>query len=183
MRDDEKLIWHERASALLLKTPVFDVTERDSVSADGREGKYIVVNAPDWVITVPVIGDDFLMVRQWRHGEKALSVEFPGGVCERGEAPSRAAARELLEETGYKAGSMTPLADFNPNPALFSNHVHVYLAEDLEKAGSQCLDDDEYLRFMRIPQREVIANMGKKEYPHALMLSALGLFLARKQGV
>ncbi|MCF0242585.1 MAG: NUDIX hydrolase [Treponema sp.] len=177
--NDDKLKWTEKSTKTLLKTVVFDVTERHSASSDGLEGDYIVVNARDWVIVVPVLGQDFLMVKQWRHGEKALSIEFPGGVAEAGEPFEYSARRELLEETGYEAGRMTELAVFNPNPALFSNHVHVYLAEDLKKTSDQKLDEDEYVDFLQIPQKEVIAKMGSSEYSHGLMLSALGLYLAK----
>ncbi|MCQ2597104.1 MAG: NUDIX hydrolase [Treponema sp.] len=178
--NDEKLIWNEKSSRIVLKTVVFDVTERHSVSADGLEGDYIVCNARDWAIVIPELEDDFLMVKQWRHGEKALSVEFPGGVIDAGEDPDIAAGRELLEETGYKAGKLTKLASFNPNPALFSNHVHVYLAKDLTKVSEQDLDEDEYVNFFRLPKSEVISKMGTPEMPHGLMLSALGLYLAHK---
>lgn len=180
--NDEKLIWTEKSSKDLLKTVVFDVTSRHSVSAEGLEGDYIVVNARDWAIVIPDLEDDFLMVKQWRHGEKALSIEFPGGVIDAGEDPEQAARRELLEETGYEAGKITKLATFNPNPALFSNHVHVFLAENLEKTSEQDLDDDEYVNFFRMPKKEVIKKMGTAEMPHGLMLSALGLYLANLKG-
>lgn len=178
--DDENLKWNELDSRTLLNTPVFDVTERNSVSAGGMRGDYIVVNARDWVITLPVKGENFLMVKQWRHGEKALSVEFPGGVIERGEAPEKAAARELLEETGFAAGNLTRLGSFNPNPALFSNHVHVFLAESLEKTGGQSLDSDEFINCIEISVEDVIRGMGTPEFPHALMASALSLYLKNK---
>lgn len=180
--NDEKLIWTEKSSKDLLKTAVFDVTSRHSVSSDGLEGDYIVVNARDWAIVVPEDGDDFLMVKQWRHGEKALSVEFPGGVIDAGEEPEQAARRELLEETGCEAGIMTKLATFNPNPALFSNHVHVFLAQDLKQTSAQKLDEDEYVNFFKMPKSEVLEKMGTSEMPHGLMLSALGLYLAREKG-
>ena len=101
--DDKKLIWHEKFRREVFKTPVFAVTERISVSPDGTEGVYIVNEAPDWVIVIPDDGENFLMVRQWRHGEKSLSIEFPGGVIDKGEVPLEAAKRELLEETGATA--------------------------------------------------------------------------------
>ena len=72
--NDQNLIWNEKSNKLLLKTVVFDVTERHSVSADGTEGDYIVVDAKDWAIVIPVLGDEFVMVKQWRHGENSLSI-------------------------------------------------------------------------------------------------------------
>ncbi len=174
--NDSKLTWHEISREEICKTVVFTVTARTSEGPDGQRGVYYVSEAPDWVIIIPVCGEDFLMVRQWRHGEQALSTEFPGGVIDKGEEPEHAARRELLEETGAKAGKLTLLGRMNPNPALFSNHVHVFLAEDLEFSGSQDLDSDEFVSYMRIKQSDVEQNMGTPDYPHALMASALALY-------
>ena len=98
---------------------------------------------------------------------------------EEGEDPLECAKRELLEETGYKAGKFTKLGQFSPNPALFSNQVHIYLAEDLEHVADQKLDDDEVLKYMRIPKCEVIDQFGTGEYTHGLMGLALGLYLRK----
>ena len=176
---EEKLIWHEESRKEILKTRVFTVTERTSVSPDGNKGIYIVNDAPDWVIVIPEHENNFLMVRQWRHGEKALSWEFPGGVIDAGEKPEEAARRELLEETGASAGSLVCLGSMNPNPALFSNHTHVFLARDLTFSGKQELDDDEYVQYEEMPKEKVFSLLGTKEFPHALMASAAGLYLSQ----
>lgn len=173
-------MWQERGKKELLKTVVFTVTERDCVSYDGMEGKYVVMDAPDWVIVIPETSTGFLVVKQWRHGEKSLSVEFPGGVAEAGEVPAAAAARELLEETGMRAKTLVPLGTMNPNPALMSNQVHVFLAADLERVAAQSLDDDERLAAYELSREEVFAMAGKSEFPHALMTAALGLYLIKR---
>ncbi len=174
--DDEKLKWTERNSSKLLDTAVFEVTERDNVSFNKTEGKYIVVNAKDWVIVIPELKDDFLMVKQWRHGEKALSVEFPGGVIDEGEEPEHAAMRELKEETGFTTDKLIKLGSFNPNPALFSNHIHIYYSNALQKTSEQDLDSDEFINCINIPKQEVLKGMGTPEFPHALMGTALALY-------
>ena len=178
--DDSKLIWKETARKVVYHTPVFDVTERTSTGPDGQQGTYIVNEAPDWVIVIPEHEGNFLMVKQWRHGEKALSIEFPGGVVEKGEPAEKGAARELLEETGAAAGKLVHLGTMNPNPALFSNKVHVYLAEELNFSGKQNLDSDEFVNCIKIPVSEVISKTGSREYPHALMAAAVGLYLASR---
>lgn len=170
---EENLRWRQIGKTEIKKTAVMTVNEITSVSPDGEEGKYIVTDAPDWVIVVAEKDENFLMVRQWRHGENNLSIEFPGGVIERGEEPVVAAARELKEETGFVAGKLVPLGKMNPNPALMSNHVHFFAASDLKSSGAQSLDDDEYVDYMEIPKKEVFLNMASPEYQHALMASAL----------
>jgi 8-oxo-dGTP pyrophosphatase MutT (NUDIX family) len=117
------------------------------------------------------------MVRQWRHGSRELSLEFPGGVIEKGEDVLAAARRELREETAYQAGKIRKLGEFRPNPALMSNTVHIFLAENLHHTGAQELDEDEYLEVSSVTPREVLRGMGKAPYVHALMGSALALYL------
>ncbi|MCK9171181.1 MAG: NUDIX hydrolase [Treponema sp.] len=178
--DDDALVWTEQCRKKLLKTAVMTVTETESTASDGQKGCYIVMDARDWVIVIPVIGTKFLMVKQWRHGEKALSIEFPGGVIETGEEPEKAAARELREETGYTSKRLIHLGTMNPNPALMSNHLHIYIAEELKKTAEQQLDNDEYVHYLEKEQEEVLDRIGTKEYPHALMASAAALYMRYK---
>ena len=135
------------------------------------------MKAPDWVIVIAEKDEKFLMVKQWRHSSHCLSVEFPGGVIDAGEDPETAARRELEEETGCKAGKLTKLGTVNPNPALFSNHVHVYLAEELISTGIQHLDDDEFINLIEVPKKEVLQGMGTEQFPHAIMGTALCFYL------
>jgi 8-oxo-dGTP pyrophosphatase MutT (NUDIX family) len=119
------------------------------------------------------------MVWQWRHGSRSLSLEFPGGVFEFGENPEEAAIRELHEETGYKPGKIEQIGEFSPNPAIMSNKVHFFLAEDLSNTGKQNLDEDEYVEIAMVDTAEVIQGMGKEPYIHALMGTALALYHQR----
>ena len=184
--DDEKLKWNCGEKKLLLKTPVFDVTSSTNTHKEGDrnvQGDYIVLDAPDWVIVIPEIEDkasgnkEFYMVKQWRHGSKCLSVEFPGGVIDRGEEPEQAARRELLEETGCRAGKLTKLGQVNPNPALFSNKVHVFLAQELECTNTQDLDADEFVNVIKVPVEQIKKDMGSEQFPHALMSTAMCFYL------
>lgn len=174
--EDKDLIWKEQSRKELLKTPVLKVLEITSISPKEDSGNYIVMEARDWCAVIPEIGDDFLMVKQWRHGSSCLSIEFPGGVIDDVEEPVEAARRELKEETGYETDDLVYLGTVSPNPALFSNHMHFFLAKNMTSTGTQDLDSDEYVNYLRIPKKEVIEKMGSPEYPHALMAVALNFY-------
>ena len=174
------LCWKPTSKNILNKTVIGNLCEVESVSPENEKRKYIVLDAPDWVIVIPELGDCFLMVEQWRHGANQICKEFPGGVIDKGESPEAAALRELQEETGYKPKKLSKLGSMSPNPAIMSNKVHFFLADDLEKVGNQDLDDDEFVQFSKEKKSDVIKNMGNEVYQHGLMASALMFYLTSK---
>ena len=182
--DNERLIWQEKERKEVFNSPIFSIEERLCLSPNDTLKVFTVLNAPDWAIIIPVIdterGKEFVMVRQWRHGVQDLSLEFPGGVFDLGETAEKAALRELEEETAYTADKIIKLGAFNPNPAIMSNKVHIFLAYDLKRLESQHLDEDEYVDVEMIPEKDVLKGMGKAPYIHALMGSALLLYEAYK---
>ncbi|MGA2546350.1 MAG: NUDIX hydrolase [Rectinemataceae bacterium] len=171
--------WKKLGRRELLASPVFTVVERENEGPGGRLGRFVVLEAPDWATVVPFIrrGTEtfFIMVRQYRHGSDEVSVEFPGGVVEKGEDPAAAAARELAEETGYSASSIRLAGSVYPNPAFMDNHFHVFVAEGLTRSGETDLDEHEVIDTFLVPAAEVRAAMGSGQYSHALMATALFL--------
>jgi len=178
---ENRLAWKEEGKKRVFDCRIFSILESYCRSPENELRTYTVIDAVDWVIVLPVLemphGKSFVMVRQWRHGSKSFSLEFPGGVFEPGEEPRDAAAREMLEETGYKPGTLRKIGEFNPNPAIMSNKVHFFLAEDLVDTGIRKLDSDEYVETELVDVEEVIRGMGHPPYIHALMGSAITLYL------
>ena len=178
--NDRELTWKTTGTRKLLATRIYDVIEQTEVSGTGLVEDYLAIEAPDWVIVAAETDGQFVLVRQWRHGEDRLTWEFPGGVMDKGETPEETARRELLEETGFKIGKLTLLGKASPNPALFKNHLYCFLAEDLTQTGQRHLDEDEFLNYELAPVDEVIASFGNDEYTHALMGTALAFYLRLK---
>ena len=184
---DSRLHWEERSRRLIASSPVFELSAAVRTSADGRSGEFWVITAPDWVNVVPLLhsereGDRFLMVRQFRHGARMITTEFPAGLVEPGEDPRRTAARELEEETGYRAGRLTHLGRISPNPAFMNNWCDTYLAEDLVSVAGAALDELESLVSIAVPVAEVQARMGTGEYTNSLAVVALHWFNRHRDG-
>jgi len=180
---NDHLKWNEENCRTVFTCPIFSVSERLCRSPVKKLKTYTILDTMDWAIVIPALdterGREFVMVRQWRHGAREISLEFPGGVFESGENPATGAARELREETGYSAGRLEKLGEFNPNPAIMSNRVHFFLALDLKPPAQQELDEDEYVEVETVPWEAVLSGMGKPPYIHALMGTALSLYLGQ----
>jgi 8-oxo-dGTP pyrophosphatase MutT (NUDIX family) len=179
----ENLQWQEKSRKEVYRNRIFRIEEMVSCSPSGQEGVYSVLESQDFVLVIPVLSDregaeaEFLTVSQWRHGTGELSLEFPGGLIDPGEAAEAAAARELQEETGYRAGRLELLGKLSPNPAIMGNWQYIFAAYDLENTGVQDLDEDEYVSATALKRKDIEAS---PLFTHALMYTALYLYDKRR---
>jgi ADP-ribose pyrophosphatase len=115
-------------------------------------GKYAmreVVEHPGAVCVVPMIGNDVILVEQYRHPAGQILLEIPAGKIEDGEDPEQCAIRELQEEVGYEPSQLRKVAEFYTSPGIFGELMHLYLASELVPHTTTC-DEDEFLRIKRI---------------------------------
>ncbi len=183
--DYSHLSWKTLGRKWLNDFKIFNVYQVHREASDGQSGTFYEVDAPDWVTVIPYLvdeerGDCFLMVRQYRHGSDQITLEFPAGMVEQGEAAEKSAYRELLEETGYRAGSLIHIGSVSPNPAFMKNTVSTYLAEDLELVQEQQLDEHEIIDIVPVPVQEVVRSMGTGEYNNGIMMISLAFYLRHK---
>lgn len=179
---DDHLKWRETETRLIKNCHIFDLYQSQRVSGNGRKGSFYLLKSNAWVNIVPVLKDpagkeSFIMVKQYRHGVDRVTTEFPAGLVDGDEGPEEAAGRELLEETGFRAGSLKCIGKICPNPAFMTNWCYTYLAEGLEKKDDQKLDELELLDVLQVPAEEVISNMGDGTYINAMALIALQWYL------
>ncbi|NVJ28220.1 MULTISPECIES: NUDIX hydrolase [Myxococcus] len=152
---------------------------REDKWADPRteqEHPRVRVICADWVNVIAVTPEDSLvLVRQFRFGIGADTLELAGGLVEEGEDPAAAAARELEEETGYVAGRVEPLGWMHPNPALQDNRCFIFLARDCVRAHAGRQDESEDIAVELHPRADVPRLILEGHITHSLVVGALFL--------
>lgn len=170
--------WRKLGSEEVFWHPLFGL-ERQLVTSGDQRQEVIVVKAPDWINVIPVLSDGrVVLIRQWRYGIAAPCLEIPGGMVDPDENAEEAAARELLEETGYNARKMKLLGVTHPNPAFLSNQLTTYLATDLDLVEPEREEfgvDDERIVVEPTPMSEIPGLIREGAITHALVIAAFHL--------
>ena len=123
---------------------------------DGARAQREVVRHPGAVAMVPLLGDDVLLVRQFRVAAGKILLEIPAGTLEDGEAPEAAAVRELQEEIGYRPERLERLGGEYTAPGYTSEYIHLFLASELMPSRLR-QDSDEFIEVVRLPFAEALA--------------------------
>ena len=106
------------------------------------------INHPGAVCVIPILPDGKIgMIKQYRYAVKQEMIELPAGKLGKSEIPEDCALRELEEEIGYRANSLTFLANIHPAIGFANEKMWLYLAEDLEKTEPM-LDKDEFIELI-----------------------------------
>lgn len=82
------------------------------------------------IIAAQTADGKYLVERQYKHGIGRVSLNLPGGVMDQGEPPLKAAKRELLEETGYKADGWKEIGDYVCNSNYGCGRAHLFVARN-----------------------------------------------------
>lgn len=168
--------WEHVQEESLCRYKVFDVVKarRRSPRTNADIG-FFLIRTPDWVNVVALTDDQqVILVRQYRHGTEQMSLEVPGGLIDPHEQdPAAAAARELREETGFEAAHISKLGVMTPNPAIFTNRCHTYLATGCRRVGDLQQDPGEDIEVVLVPATQIDALVHRGEIDHALVLAAL----------
>ena len=146
----------------------------------GRRQDYHVIEVPPAVVVVPVLPDgSIVLLWQYRYPHGETHWEVPAGRIDEGEEPAAAAARELLEETGYRAGSLERITGFYPLNGISSHYGHVFVAYDCVREREPEHDASERMSVHALPADEVRARLVRGDFVDGFTSLALFHHFAR----
>ncbi len=133
----------------LLHGSRFDVYEVDTTSASGQPLQKQVIVHPGAVVVLGLLPEDRLvLIRNKRIATGQTLLELPAGTLEPPEPPEICAGREMIEETGYRAGRVRALTNFFTSPGICPEKMYAFVAEDLTP-GPQALEAGEDIAVER----------------------------------
>jgi len=131
------------SSKVIYKGAIFGIRRDEVIEPSGVRTTREVITHPGSVVVLPVLADKrIVMIRQYRHAAKQYLWELVAGRIDEGEAPRKAAARELMEETGYRAKRFKIFLDVFPTPGFLEERMYILLAEGLSEGQAQPEDDE-----------------------------------------
>jgi ADP-ribose pyrophosphatase len=137
--------------------PSWRLRVRRLARPDGGEEEKGIIEHPGGVVLVPLLlGNQVLMLRQYRLSLQEQILELPAGTRGWQEDWLACAQRELREETGYRAASLSPLGDCWPAPGYSDERLRIYLATGLE-ADPLPGDFDEEIALEVVPLAGLLA--------------------------
>jgi ADP-ribose pyrophosphatase len=138
---ESEVVNHQEVYKGKIVTLHVDTIRQASGSTTIRE----VVLHPGGVTAIPVLEDGrILLIRQFRYAIGDFILELPAGKLDSGQTPVDTIARELEEEIGYSAGSLTHACTFYTTPGFSNESIHFFIAQHLTKT-TQRLEEGEHI--------------------------------------
>ncbi|MFB5661563.1 NUDIX hydrolase [Alteribacillus sp. HJP-4] len=148
---------------------------------DGKKSKREIITHPGAVAVIARnAAGKIIMVKQYRKALEKHLVEIPAGKLEKGEDARSSAARELEEETGYKAKTFDYLQSFYTSPGFADEIVYLFEAGSLYE-GSAGTDEDEFVDVIEVDLKEAQAMIENEEIHDAKTVFAIQYLLLKER--
>ena len=162
---------------VLLKASRFTVNAMTMIDKHGNQVMREVIRHPGAVVLLPILDDgSIVMIENYRRSVDQTLLELPAGTVEIGEPPEATAPRELIEETGYRAGSIKKVHEFYSCPGICDELMHLYAATDLV-AGDPNREATEQIENRIVSRDEVKSLIASGEIRDAKTLVGLYWYL------
>jgi ADP-ribose pyrophosphatase len=137
------------------------------------------VELRSFALVVPVLADGrILTLTGYRHGPRRSCLTLPGGFIDPGESPEQAARRELVEETGLIAGSLTALGNFVDNGNQRGCRGHYFLAQECSAGPGFKADQTESFVLAAMTPSDLDAALDRGDF--GIIHHVAGWLLARR---
>lgn len=155
MGESDDGAWRVLGSRPIYENRWITVEMADIVLPSGERFEHHTVKLPAAAMTVVFSDDDDAILMSWRHRfvPDLWNWELPGGIVDEGEEPAAAAAREVIEETGYRPRNLTRLTSFEPMIGMVTSPHHVFVAHGAERVAEPTERDEG--RFEWVPLNKV----------------------------
>ena len=131
------------SSEVIYKGHIFGVRRDEVLEPTGIRTTREVITHPGSVVVMPVLPDRrIILIRQYRHAARQFLWELVAGRIDPGESVRQAAARELIEETGYRAKRLRVFLDLFPTPGFLEERMYILLAEGLTPGKAEPEEDE-----------------------------------------
>jgi 8-oxo-dGTP pyrophosphatase MutT (NUDIX family) len=144
----------------------------------GEEAEFIQFSQPDWSVVLPITSDGcVLAVSEFKQGRDAIGIELPAGTGSSKSKPEDIGARELEEETGYRAARYISLGSMWMSTRNSPTKAHCFLALGCTKVSDGMLDTNEVIDVLKFPLKEWVQKVieGKIEEPSAVVATVRAL--------
>lgn len=133
-------------SKVVFQGQVFGVRRDEVIEPSGVRATREVITHSGSVVVLPVLPDGrIVLIRQYRHATRQYLWELVAGRMDEGETPKQAAARELIEETGYRAKKFTVFLNVFPSPGFLEERMYILLAQGLTPGQAQPEEDEKII--------------------------------------
>ncbi|MET7898947.1 NUDIX hydrolase [Streptomyces mirabilis] len=155
--------WKTHGERQIYTNPWVNLCLVDVQQPDGRRWEYHVVRLRHLAVAA-VVNDRQEVLMMWRHRfiTDSWAWELPMGLVEEGETPEEAAAREVLEETGWRPGLIKPLIYAEPANGITDSQHHVFRADGATYEGPPT-EKNESDRIEWIPLNEIRGMIDRRE--------------------
>src|SRR5208282_6662628 len=134
------------SSKIIYKGAIFGIRRDEVIEPSGVRTTREMITHPGSVVVLPVLPDGkIVMIRQYRHAARQYMWELVAGRIDEGESVKEAAARELKEETGYRAKRLTEFLDVFPSPGFLEERMHILLAEGVTAGKAEPEADEKII--------------------------------------
>ncbi len=166
--------WRTQRSAEVYANPYMTIIHNEVTRPNGAPGTYYVCHFQRVAVAIiPVDAQGYTwLVGQWRYPQDRYEWEVPEGGAELHEAPADCAHRELREEAGLLATTLTPILEMQLSNSCTDEISHTFLATGLTVTEA-APDDTEELALHRLPLTEAFAMAGRGEIRDALSVASL----------